>query len=47
MDKELMKEAEALGINASTYYFLPPDKREAALKQDVERAKKISTTEDE
>lgn len=39
MDEKLIREAEALGINASLYYFLPSDKREAALRKDIERAK--------
>lgn len=47
MDEDLMKEAESLGINASMYYFLPPNNRETALKRDIERAKALSTTEDE
>lgn len=44
MNEELMQEAEALGINASLYYLLPPDKREAALRKDIERAKTKSVT---
>ena len=40
MDKKLMKEAEELGINASLYFLLPPNKREAALKRDILRARK-------
>lgn len=46
MNEELMREAEALGINASLYYFLPPDRREDALRQDIARAKK-SAPDDE
>ena len=45
MKKELMQEAEALGINASLYYLLPPDKRETALRKDIERAKKQSAAD--
>lgn len=44
---ELMKEAEKYGINASMYYLLPPKYREAALRKDIERAKKKSATDDE
>lgn len=40
MNETLIKEAERLGINASMYYLLPPDKREDALKKDVEERKK-------
>lgn len=39
MDKDLMKEGEALGLNVSLYYLLPPDKREAALRADISREK--------
>lgn len=42
MNEELMAEAEALGINASLYYFLPPDRREDLLRKDIERAKKYA-----
>lgn len=35
-----MREAYALGINASLYYFLPAERREQALKKDIEREKK-------
>ena len=47
MNEKLMKEAEALGINASMYYLLPPDKREEALRRDIARAKKQSATDAE
>lgn len=40
MDEKLVKEAEALGINASMYNLLPAKKREAALREDIARAKK-------
>lgn len=46
MDEELMKEAEAVGINASLYYLLPREKREEALRKDIARAK-IKTTHDD
>lgn len=46
MNEALVKEARALGINASLYCLLPPDKREEALRKDIERAKK-SATDDE
>ena len=51
MNEELMREAEALGINASLYYLLPPDRRERLLRKDIDRAKrqaeKQSATDDE
>lgn len=47
MNDELMKEAEVLGINASMYYLLPPERRESALRKDIARAKKQSATDDE
>ena len=40
MDSALMKDAEKLGINASLYFLLPPNKREEALKRDILQAKK-------
>ena len=43
MNEDLVKEAEDLGINASMYYLLPPDRRESALKKEIERAKKSAT----
>lgn len=43
MNEDLVKEAEALGINASMYYLLPPDRRESALRKDIERAKKSAS----
>jgi len=46
MNEDLVKEAEALGINVSMYCLLPPDRRESALRKDIERAKK-SATDDE
>ena len=42
MDEELIERAEALGINASLYYLLPPEERERALKKDVERAERAA-----
>lgn len=39
MDEKLVKEAQALGINASLYYLLPPQRREAALRADIAREK--------
>ena len=47
MSEELMKEAEALGINASLYYLLPPEDREKALRKDIARAKRKQTTHDD
>ena len=46
MNEELMREAEALGINASLYYLLPASRREEALKKDIEKAKR-SASDDE
>ena len=40
MNPELMARAEALGINASLYWLLPPEDRERALLRDVERAER-------
>lgn len=40
MNEDLMREAEAAGINASLYYFLPPSKRECLLQKDIDRAKR-------
>jgi len=40
MNEDLMREAEAAGINASLYYFLPPNKRERLLQKDIDRAKR-------
>ena len=40
MDEKLIAEAEAVGINASLYYFLPANRREDLLRKDIERAKK-------
>ncbi len=42
MKKELVEEAERLGINASLYYLLPSEKREDALKADIEKARKTN-----
>ena len=39
MNDALVREAEALGINVSMYYLLPPNRREDALRRDVARAK--------
>ena len=47
MKEELMKEAEALGINASLYYVLPADRREDALRQDIDKAKKSASKDAE
>lgn len=47
MNEDLVKEAESLGINASLYIFLPPDRREWALRQDIERAKRAQTSTSE
>ena len=40
MNEELIKEGEALGINTSMYYLLPANKRERALKLDIEKRRK-------
>lgn len=40
--EELIAEAERLGINASLYFLLPPDKRKDALKADIEKARKAN-----
>jgi len=37
--EELAENAKAYGINASMYNLLPPNKREAALRKDIERAR--------
>ena len=42
MDEKLIAEAEAVGINASMYYFLPANRREVLLRKDIERAKKMA-----
>ena len=42
MTEALIREAERYGINASMYWLLPPDKREKALKKDLEKAKKAA-----
>lgn len=36
----LMLEAERLSLNVSMYYLLPPSKREAALRLDIEKRRK-------
>jgi hypothetical protein len=46
MSEELMKEAEALGINASLYFLLPPEDREKALRKDIARAKQLQSAAD-
>ena len=46
MDEELINEAEALGINASLYYLLPPTEREKALRRDIARAKQSQSATD-
>ena len=40
MDPELIARAEALGINATLYWLLPPEDRERDLRRDVERAER-------
>lgn len=40
--EELIAEAEGLGINASLYFLLPPERREEALKADIEKARKAN-----
>ena len=40
MDEKLVLEARKWGINAGMYCLLPPNRREKALKSDIERAKK-------
>lgn len=40
MNEELIRRAVALGINVSLYWLLPPDRREDAIRKDVERAEK-------
>lgn len=40
MNKELVKEAERLGINASMYYLMPARVREKALRLDIEKRRK-------
>lgn len=40
IDKVLVKEAESLGINASMYCLLPPDRRERDLRLDIESRRK-------
>ena len=40
MNEALIKEGEALGINTSMYYLLPANKRERALKLDIEKRRK-------
>lgn len=42
MDEKLIAEAEAVGINASMYYFLPANRREDLLRKDIEHAKKMA-----
>ena len=39
MDKELMEEARAAGINPTMYYLLSPWRREAVLKEDIAKEK--------
>lgn len=45
MDQKLVEEAKELGINASMYYLLPPQKRESALRADIAREKKTRKEE--
>ena len=40
MNEALIKEGEALGINTSMYYLLPANKRERALRLDIEKRRK-------
>lgn len=40
MNEDLIKEGESLGINTSMYYFLPANKRERALRLDIEKRRK-------
>ncbi len=40
INEKLTAEAEAVGINASLYYFLPANRREDLLRKDIKRAKK-------
>lgn len=40
INEELVKEGEALGINTSMYYLIPPRKRERALRLDIEKRRK-------
>lgn len=40
MNKDLMEEAARLGINVSMYYLLPPNKRDEALRKDIEKQRK-------
>lgn len=51
MNEDLIAEAEALGINASLYFFIPPHRRENLLRKDIERARRKaaeqSATDDE
>ena len=42
MDEKLIAEAEAVGINASMYYFLPVNRREDLLRKYIEHAKKMA-----
>ena len=43
MKKELLNEAEKLGLNARMYYLLPPETREALLRKDIKnRQKEVS-----
>ena len=40
MNEALIKEGEALGINTSMYYLLPANRRERALRLDIEKRRK-------
>ena len=40
MNPELVREADRLGINASMYFLLDPEKREKCLRADIEKEKK-------
>ena len=40
MDSKLTDEAKKYGINASQYNLLPANRREDALRNDIERAKR-------
>ena len=40
MNEALIKEGEALGMNTSMYYLLPANRRERALRLDIEKRRK-------
>lgn len=45
MNDELIREAESLGINTSMYDLIPAQKRERALRLDIEKRRKEETDE--